>query len=81
MENHIEILNNLICEAVTHGGDAGGPYYSNTKGIVDAIDKYLEFFKLDNDFIVKTKLPPDEDGYCFNVMPYVVKRTEIKYDF
>lgn len=80
MENHIEILNNLIREAVMHGGDAGGPYCSNTKGIKDAINKYLKFFKLDNDFIVKTKLLPDKDGYCFNVIPYV-KKNKIDYGF
>ena len=45
VEKHIEILNNLIYESVKHGGDAGGAYYSNTEGILKAINEYLKVNK------------------------------------
>lgn len=36
-----EHLNKIIDEAVTHGGDPGGPYYSNEEGIKNAINSFL----------------------------------------
>lgn len=39
-EIEIILLNNLIKEAVDHGGDAGGPYFCNKKCMIDAMTVY-----------------------------------------
>lgn len=72
IEKHIEILNNLIYESVEHGGDSGGAYYSNTEDILKAINEYLKFFHLEDSCIIKTKTEPDEDGFSFDICPFIV---------
>ena len=72
IEKHIEILNNLIYESVEHGGDSGGAYYSNTEGILKAINEYLKFFHLEDSCVIKTKTEPDEDGFSFDIYPFIM---------
>ena len=82
IEKHIEILNNLIYESVEHGGDSGGAYYSNTEDILKAINEYLKFFHLEDSCIIKTKTEPNEDGFSFDITPFVVlKQKENIYSF
>ena len=79
---HIEILNNLIYESVEHGGDSGGPYYSNTEDILKAINEYLKFFHLEDSCVIKTKTEPNEDWISFDITPFVVlKQKENIYSF
>lgn len=40
-KSFVEDLNNLIKEAVIDGGDAGGPYHSNSKKLRQAIENVL----------------------------------------
>ncbi len=82
IEKHIKILNNLIYESVEHGGDSGGAYYSNIEDILKAINEYLKFFHLEDSCIIKTKTEPDEDGFSFDICPFVVlKQKENIYSF
>ena len=39
----IELINNIVCEAVMHGADAGGSYDSNSRGLTKALQRYLDF--------------------------------------
>ena len=38
MANVIDALNDLVNQAIMHGGDPGGPYFCNEKGLRDAAD-------------------------------------------
>lgn len=38
----IDALNDLIEQAIDHGGDLGGPYFCNEKGLADAADKMAD---------------------------------------
>ena len=76
IEKHIEILNNLIYESVEHGGDAGGAYYSNTEGILKAINEYLKFFHLEDSCVIKTKTEPNEDWLSFDIAVFIMLRQE-----
>lgn len=41
IRRQVELLNVLIKEAIYHGADSGGAYYSNRWGLGEAIEKYL----------------------------------------
>ena len=56
----------MIEEAVFHGGDGGGPYYVNQKGLVESMQKYLKSINLDKVLEIKTK----------NHIPYFSLRDE-----
>lgn len=34
----IDALNDLVIQAIIHGGDPGGPYFCNEKGLADAVN-------------------------------------------
>ena len=50
-EKLVEDLNSLIKEAIDHGGDSGGPYYSNPDDLINATNKILKTLELDNEYI------------------------------
>ena len=41
MEREIELINEIIANAIIHGGDWGGPYNSNIENLVIAINNWL----------------------------------------
>ena len=42
-EKEIELINDLIVQAIKHGGDGGGTYFSNENGLISAINAWLKF--------------------------------------
>lgn len=38
----IKLINKIIFEAIKHGGDSGGPYFTNEDGLISAINKLLD---------------------------------------
>ena len=50
----------------------GGAYYSNTENVLKAINEYLKFFHLEDSCVIKTKTEPDEDGFSFDICPFIV---------
>ena len=41
MQREIELINNIIANAIIHGGDWGGPYDSNLENLVTAVNNWL----------------------------------------
>ena len=39
---YFERINEMLLQAYYHGGDAGGPYGSNEKGLAQAMRKFLK---------------------------------------
>lgn len=46
----IYLLNQLINEAVYHGGDSGGSYGQNRNGLVDSINTLLKSMGMDKEY-------------------------------
>ena len=46
----VNILNKVIREAIMHGGDSGGAYFSNNKGLMESVEDLLVILSLDDDF-------------------------------
>lgn len=44
----VAMLNNVIEEAIMHGGDSGGPYYSNNKNLMESVRNILTFLEIDD---------------------------------
>lgn len=50
-ENKTEIikyLNNVLTEAIYHGGDGGGAYFSNEEALLKSLNELLDYLKLSN---------------------------------
>lgn len=54
----IERINNIIQEAIEHGGDVGGAYYSNRDGLIREMRHFLRWAGLDKTFGIM-----DEKGW------------------
>ena len=46
----IYLLNQLINEAVCHGGDSGGAYWQNKNSLVDSINTLLKSMDMDKEY-------------------------------
>lgn len=68
MYNFCIYLNNVIENAVHHGGDVGGPYYSDKESLTKAMKRLLKWLD-----IYDGKVLIDEDGY---VPKFYVKRCD-----
>lgn len=47
VEKTVEILNNLITQAIWHGADLGGSYNQNGENLTESIENVIEYFGLD----------------------------------
>lgn len=43
VEKEINIINSLIEKAIYHGGDSGGPYFSNEDDLIVTIKSWIEY--------------------------------------
>lgn len=69
MEQEIRILNNIIFQAIIHGGDSGGPYQTNEKALMASINSWLCFKGLTEEYgIAKVDL----DGY--SSIPQIMRK-------
>jgi hypothetical protein len=55
IDKEIEILNEMIWEAIFYGGDAGGAYCSYVKDVAYQMQTYLEFRGWQNKYCVDAK--------------------------
>lgn len=55
IDKEIEILNEMIWEAIRYGGDAGGAYCSYVKDVAWQMQTYLEFRGWQNKYYVDAK--------------------------
>lgn len=56
---NIELINRIITEAIDHGGDPGGPYFSNPENLRSVINDFLTINKLQDRYFV------NEDCYGY----------------
>lgn len=52
MEDEIKIINKIIAIAIEHGGDRGGPYFTEHERLYEAIHDWLEYNHLENDYCI-----------------------------
>ena len=57
--SNIELVNRIITEAINHGGDSGGPYFSNREYLRSVINDFLTTNKLQDRYLV------NEDCYGY----------------
>ena len=48
-QEELSLINNIVEQAIYHGGDIGGPYFSNRDGLCEAMEKYLVYKGFDKD--------------------------------
>ena len=52
VNEEIEALNRIIDAAIDHGGDPGGPYFSDEETLTKSIMRYMTIRRLDGMYIV-----------------------------
>ena len=69
----IDMMNKIIFKAIVHGGDNGGPYYSNQYGLYKVIEEWLKLKDLSNDYIITEKEIVDSDNrYIYTSIMQIV---------
>lgn len=53
-KKEIDLINNIIRQAVYHGGDAGGAYFSNETKLIKAISQWLSYKGIYRETFFKT---------------------------
>lgn len=48
----ISLINKIVREAVMHGADPGGSYDSNEEGLTKALQRYINFKGISDDYTV-----------------------------
>ena len=48
-QEELSLINNIVEQAIYHGGDIGGPYFSNRDSLCEAMKKYLVYKGFDKD--------------------------------
>lgn len=46
----LRYMNNIIAEAIEHGGDSGGAYYSNRDGLIKEMHYFLRWAGFDKEY-------------------------------
>ena len=49
----VDIINNIIKTAIDHGGDIGGPYFSNKENLIQSIEFWIKFRCMNDSFEVR----------------------------
>lgn len=53
VQRELDMINDIIVNAIIHGADGGGSYESNKEGLMEAMRLYLSYKKLEEKFVVK----------------------------
>ena len=76
METYIADINEMLFMAYIHGGDSGGPYDSNLKGVINAVTQFLNHASLEDKYILGETNRNYNNGVYFNV-PQIIKKVII----
>lgn len=64
----IKIINNIVAQAIIHGGDPGGSYDTNGDNLVNALNEWLEYKNLFGKYAV---VLDDNVKGCASVTPQI----------
>jgi hypothetical protein len=52
MDDEIKIINKIIAISIEHGGDPGGPYFTEHERLYEAIYDWLKYNHLENEYCI-----------------------------
>ena len=53
LRNIVNFINTIVIEAVEHGGDSGGPYFTNEKDLVASLRSFIDYICNENKELTK----------------------------
>ena len=71
MEKQIELVNDIIFNAIMHGADPGGSYDCNPEGLSDSIYKWMAYNSITGYVVKEVNL--DKYGYTWLGIIQIVK--------
>lgn len=73
----IKLINKIIFEAIKHGGDSGGPYFTNEYSLISAINKLLDAKCITDEYEVREVDIEDDWGGTYPNIHQIVKKGEL----
>ena len=75
-EYEIKLINKIIFEAIKHGGDSGGPYFTNEDNLISSINKLLDIECIADKYEVQEFTMKDNDGIWPGIHQIVEKENK-----
>lgn len=72
--NEIDLINQIVTEAVWHGADCGGIYSQNEKALLKALNDWLAYKSLNNKYEVHNISVRTSDHIELPEIPQIVKK-------
>lgn len=73
-EHEIKLINKIIFEAIKHGGDSGGPYFTNKDGLISAINNLLNVECMTDEYEVREVDIEDSWGGTYPDIHQIVEK-------
>jgi hypothetical protein len=74
MKDQIELINGIVEAACEHGGDSGGPYYSDWDPLYNHLLEWLKANQLDKDYeIISWDIYSEKENNRYDC-PKIIKR-------
>lgn len=73
----IKLINKIIFEAIIHGGDSGGPYFTNEDDLISAINKLLDVECMMDKYEIREVDIEDDWGGTYPNIHQIVKKGEL----
>lgn len=69
MEKEIELINNIIAEAIIHGADSGGSYEQNEEDLTKAVNEWLKFKSISHKYTLKERVDVGYGWHVHQIVP------------
>ena len=69
LRSFLDLLNETVKVSIKHGGDSGGPYFSNEKEVVKNLQEWINKIENDNEELINQF--PLVIVYNENIMPMI----------
>lgn len=69
MEKEIELINNIIANAIIHGADSGGSYEQNEEDLTKAVNEWLKFNRVSHKYALKKNVNIGCGWYVHQIVP------------
>lgn len=70
----INLINQIVAEAVWHGADCGGAYYQNEEALSEALNDWLGYKSLDDEYEIHNIDVRTADRTGLSNIPQIVKK-------
>lgn len=71
MNKKVQLINELIVKSVIHGGDAGGPYFSDEQSVIKTMQEMKKEFDFLNDYEIEVVDVSNKEYYTDDMPQFI----------